>query len=361
LLRKSTAALEAALGERHPDVATAMRDLANASGDAGRRGELLDSAAAITGALPDLDPIQRAADLNARGSAEINGGRSRQALALFRESLDILSRRLPPNHPNRLVVTRNVVAALIRLGRWDEAEQLHRQVVDANRRDTVETAPRANDRGTTGLLAAHRGRLGEAEAELRSHLESLRRLLAPGHDRINNTLRNVGLVVAARGRIEEGLAILDSAVSAARATAQGHDHNTAFMAGQRAPLLLRLGRYDEAGQAADEAARAFGVASSPGDLRRAEAILWRGMVAFAREDPAATGLFEEVVAMLAAEYDAEHHVMARARCALGTARVRAGRTAAAAALERAGAVHARWGLAAPLVVAWGRAAYGSPG
>jgi tetratricopeptide (TPR) repeat protein len=215
-----------------------------------------------------------------------------------------------------------------------------------------------NGRNTTALIAAHRGRLAEAEAGLREVVAIHRRLLAPNHDRTSNALRNLGLVIAARGRVAEGLAVLDSAIAGVRAGAHGPNQAEAYMVAQRVPLLLQLGRADEANAAAQEAWRTLEAMSSPGDILRADAIFWRGMVAFTQRDTSTAGLFEQAAAVLATQYDADHPVLARARCALGAARVRDGSAADATVFEQACTTHARWGLADPLVVAWGRTAFG---
>ena len=355
LLRQSVSALSSTLGGRHADVATAVEDLALATASAERRRALLDSAVALRENNAAIDPIVQAGQLNASASEYMARGRAREALNQFDAALAILARQLPPEHPHRMAVARNIVTTLMRLGEWERAEVLQRQVMLLNP-DTAETVAGAYDRNSAALLAAHRGRLAEAEVGLREALSILRRLLAPDHERIDNTMRNLGLVVAARGRVAEGLALLDTAVTRARGPGRESQQSAGYMTGQRVSLLLRLGRLYEADSAATESWRVLEATTTSDDIARADANLWRGMVAFVRERKDAADFFESAVTRLEREYDANHPALGRARCALGAALVRERRSTTSASPSACEA-HARWGLADPLIVEWGRTAF----
>ncbi|MGH7512483.1 MAG: hypothetical protein ACREOQ_06110 [Gemmatimonadales bacterium] len=66
---------------------------------------------------------------------------------------------------------------------------------------------------------------------------------------MGNAFRNLGLIVARRGCVVEGLALLDSAIVQARAAGGSGVSEADYRTGQRVPILLRLGRIAEAGHA----------------------------------------------------------------------------------------------------------------
>ena len=116
----------------------------------------------------------------------------------------------------------------------------------------------AGDLEQLALLAANDGRLTEADSGLRSALSKLRVTVASDHWRIDNTLRNLGLVLIAQGRLVDGLGLLDSARNRARRRDGGVDsQGYGYMTGQRVLPLLRLGRIDEALDAAQLCPRGF--------------------------------------------------------------------------------------------------------
>jgi hypothetical protein len=88
---------------------------------------------------------------------------------------------------------------------------------------------------------------------------------------------------------------------------------------------------------------------------------WLGVVALAEGDArGAQPELERAVARRAAQLPPQHPKVLEASCALAVARARAGAVTAALASDarRSCEGFARWGLANPLVVAWGREVVG---
>jgi tetratricopeptide (TPR) repeat protein len=355
MLDTSLAQLKRTLGRTHADVAQALQARAAASISAEEERRLLDEAVAVWQRQPNADSIGTAALLNNQGTERYGRGEYAEARALFGGALRILEQRLPPDHPNRLSLTRNLAATLSGLGEWERAESLTRQVI-ALTPATSKGPARATDSEGLALAAANQGRLEEAEAGLRTALDTLREVVAPEHWRIDNTLRNLGLVVVARGRVAEGLEILDSAVARSRTRDRGAQ-GYGYMIGQRVMPLLRLGRQREAGEAVRESERILRAAVPDGHAYLATLALWQGEFALAQGGTGAEAHFRESLERLKRHLPARHPSIAGAECLLGVALVRQGQgREGRRLLETACPVYERWGLADALAVAWGREA-----
>src|SRR6185503_18860591 len=85
------------------------------------------------------------------------------------------------------------------------------------------------------------GRADSAEAQERIALREFRRGSAPGHTRIWSAARNLGIIVEARGRVEEGLAYMDTSIAIARTGSDG-EHYVGYLMAQTVPFLIQLGR-----------------------------------------------------------------------------------------------------------------------
>ena len=356
MLDTSLAQLKRTLGRTHVDVATALQARAAAAVSGDEERELLDEAVAVWQRQPNADSIGTAGLLNNQGAERFQRGEYAEARALFGGALRILERRLPPDHPNRLALTRNLAATLSGLGDWAPAESLMRQVVALTPAGSKGPS-RATDSEGLALAAANQGRLEEAEAGLRTTLAILGDAVAPDHWRIDNTLRNLGLVVVARGRVAEGLNLLDSALARSRKRDQGSSKGYGYMVGQRVMPLVRLGRLAEADTAVRESERLLRAAVPEGHGYLATLALWQGEVALVQGATGAEGYFRESLRRLKAHLPERHPGIAGAECLLGVALVRRGQSGEGLRLlERACPAYERWGLADSLAAAWGRQA-----
>jgi tetratricopeptide (TPR) repeat protein len=298
--------------------------------------------------------------LNAQAGDHMQRSRYREALALYEHAGVILDRTLGPEHPNRLTVTGNAAAALTQLARYDQAEVLGREVLEARERvlgaGSMEVAIARENLAT---VLANLGRFTEAEALLRGALATFEGSFAAGHWRIRNTLRNLGLIVALQGAPEEGLVLLDSAVAG---TAEG-DPSHAFTRGQRAMPLLRLGRLAEAARVAAAAAEIVDRSTPDGHVYRADIAVSIGIIALARSRPEeAERAFGTASAVLEPILAPAHPRRSQAACGLAVSQAwRAGARAGNGGNGGTGAMpdppdactdYARWGLASPLLLGW---------
>lgn len=207
-------------------------------------------------------------------------------------------------------------------------------------------------------IAAKEGRHDVAEAEFRAGLVILQKTLDPTHDRIYSELRNLGVTVARRGRVEEGLQLLDSAYQRGIAKHGKDAIGPGYIGGQRGYVLLWLGRNAEAASAIHEAARVITSFAEAGHPYRIDVAYWQGILAYSQ------GNYREAVLHLstALELPADEAAdttpgRAQIACALGTALVKVGRTEVARPiLRRTCPVFDRHAAEQPRVNRWSKEA-----
>lgn len=315
-----------------------------------------DEAAALERPATTTDSLAIAENLDGKAARLFNQGRAIEALALYRQVLAIVERKLPPGHPDLLVVKGSVATALSATGALTEADSLSRELVQAQRRLYPGTDGEAFAHARLATLLAMQGRNAEAETEYRATLDILSRAVAPDNDRIYSELRNLGVAIARQGRVEEGLALVDSAYRMARRRQGPNGIGAAYVNGQRGYLNLWLGRMNEADSMLEAANRVIVAGTSEGHRYRVDALYWLGLLAMAQ------GRNVEAVEKLSAavEIPADNPVdtlprRAQLSCALGTALARAGRTAEARPLlARTCPIFDRYAAEQPMLETWSR-------
>ncbi len=346
-------------GPDGPDVEVALSDLATATAAPGPRRALLDELVAIQARQPGVDSMAIAGRLHTQAVDLLGQGRAREAATLFQATLDILAARLPPENGDRQAVTNNLAMALGRAGDVAEAERLQREALARVLAGHQAPDARAGAQERLALTLARVGQLAEAEQLEREAIAGLREGLAPGHPLIGSALRNLALILTGRGRPREGLAYLDSAIALAGRAEGGPDTlEIAYLTGQRSQILLRLGRDAEAAAAAHYGDSVFQVRAASSVRRRTDAHRWVAMVSFAQ------GAYDTTIARATAMLEAQPPnggalgpEVSQIQCVLGAALAARGRREEArVALGQGCPAHDAWGLANPLVTAWGREA-----
>lgn len=184
-------------------------------------------------------------------------GRLDEAENEHREVLDASGRVLGPEHPRTLASRANHARVLRALGRLEEAEREHRivlglcdLVLGPEHRDTV-----AN-RGSLARVLQDLGRLDEAATEHRIALDICNRLLGPEHPSTLTSRGSLASVLQDLGRLEEAESE-HRAVLAIRMRVLGPEHpRTLTSRNHLAHVLHDLGRLEEA-EAEDRAVLAI--------------------------------------------------------------------------------------------------------
>ena len=350
------ALLRGSLGEVDSLVAQALRMKAFGTSDPRARLALLDEAVVIQQRLPGQDSIGIADQLDSEGSFLFSTGRYEEAALRYEASLRIVERKLPVGHPDRLTVAGNLATALSMTSDRHRADSIAREVLETVHRLSPGSAGEANSRARLATLAARDGRLGVAEAEYRTALEIYSRTLDSDHDLVTSELRNLGITIARRGRVQEGLALLDSAYHRSLAK-HGETVGGSYINGQRGYILLWVGRADQAAPLIEAAARVVRARTPEGHPYRVEVTFWEGLLAYSR------GRYSDAVSRMSSAVELASETSGRPegspvfKCGLGTALARVGRTPEARPLlEQACPVFDRNRLEQPNLYRWSREA-----
>ncbi len=248
---------ERAAADEHARIADAARAEAEAvvaflegmldSADPGVSGhdvtvrEILDEAArSIPGRFAD-QPLVEARLRHTIASTYLGLGRPADAHPHLNAALDIRRRLLGENHPLTLKVLANLASVHFARGRYDEAEAVSLQAIDALAAD----ASNVDALGVMNNLAQlyrRRGRMDEAEALQRRALDGYRAALGDAHPHTLGAMTNLAGMLEARGDVQGAESLLLAAVEGWR-TAHGEDKPGALLAASSLALL-----YSETGR-----------------------------------------------------------------------------------------------------------------
>ncbi len=342
------------IGPFDSTVAQALRMKAFSAEDRKERVAILDEAVAIQRRQPGKDSIGIADQLDSEAGQLFSMGRNAEAAVLYEQALRIVERLLPEGHPDRMTVTGNLATALGSTDQLDRADSIARVILAIQKRMSPGTDGEAFSHSRLGTLAAKRGRHDVAEQEFRAAVEILRKTVDPNHDRIWSELRNVGVTVARRGRLDEALALLDSAYRRGVANRGKDAVGPAYVEGQRGYVLLWAGRKAEAATAINEAARVILNIAPEGHPYRIDVLFWQGLLAYAE------GNYRESVAKFSASLEQPTEATsdttpgrAQYTCALATALVKLGRKEEARPLlQRTCPIFDRHAAEQPLLKRW---------
>ncbi len=205
--RRALEIYEAALGSEHPHVAGSMysvAELLRAQGKYAEAERLSRGALAIwETALGSWHPNVATA-LNSLASVLHEQGKYEVAELLYRRSLDIYETTLGPQHPHVAIALNNLGEQARAQGRYAEAEQLYRRALEIY--DAVESPEQLWVAACLANLAkvlSAQGRITEAEPLHRRALEIREAVLGPDHPDVGVSLNDLGLLLGAQGEYAE--------------------------------------------------------------------------------------------------------------------------------------------------------------
>jgi serine/threonine protein kinase/tetratricopeptide (TPR) repeat protein len=225
--REALALRRQLLGGEHPDVATALNDLAEVHYQQSkyREAEALsrDSLALRQMAFGESHPaIAQSCDNLAEALRK--QGKYSEAEPLFRQALMIRLKLFGNDHLDVAQSLSNLGRLFWSQGKYSEAESMHRKEL-AMRRSMLgnEHPDVANSLDRLGLTLDKQGRYEEAEAVYREELASQKNVLGNEHPYIANTLHNLGKTLSNRGKLQEAEAVLRQGL-AMRRKLLGHEN-----------------------------------------------------------------------------------------------------------------------------------------
>jgi eukaryotic-like serine/threonine-protein kinase len=352
MIESAVTRLRRAVSDTSTDLADARRQLAERRADAAELRRVLDEQSTAAGLTQVTDTIDRAARIHSLATERLESGAIIEAIVLFEEALRLVDLKVERSHPIRITVAGNVGTARRVGGEFELADVIARERLDARRAERpVNPAGLASAMETFAILQAERGFLEEAEQQQRAALALIRTTVAPTHNSVALSLRNLALIVSARGRTTEGVVYGDSALSVLRAgTASEADLLVARDV--HAELLLRAGRPRDAALELEAIAPATAGRWPLGHAKRTAHEVRRAMVALALGDAAqALSRFDAAQSAIRGRVPPTYPQLAAAQCGRGLALTRLGRIAEARPDVRNGcARYRRYGVAVPLLL-----------
>ncbi|MEZ4416751.1 MAG: tetratricopeptide repeat protein [Gemmatimonadota bacterium] len=234
-------------GDGDPTTLGVLSSLSVLYGMMGRREDAIETSRRVLAGQRSLrvgDHTLLAQAIANLGFALSGAGRNEEAVEFIAEALQMYERLLPPGHPDILKVRNNLAVSYRRLGRFDEAESLLRDVV-AVLRTQSEPYILGRTLGNLGTAVLQGGHPAQAEPTLIEALTILRGLVGPDHPLLApvlidlaNARRELGRFGESEAGFLEGRRIL--------AGGGGAPDVTATLLRDYASLLLDLGRSSEA-------------------------------------------------------------------------------------------------------------------
>ncbi|MEM6436594.1 MAG: CHAT domain-containing tetratricopeptide repeat protein [Cyanobacteria bacterium P01_D01_bin.115] len=207
LYQDSLAIRREQLGDRHLDVANSLNNLASLYQDQGRYGEAeslyQDSIIITQGQLGDRHP-EVAANLNNLASLYQDQGRYGEAETLYQDALSIWREQLGDRHPNVATSLNNLALLYDAQGRYSEAEPLYQDALAIRREQLGDRHPDiATSLNNLALLYQNQGRYGEAEPLFQTAFTIWRERLGNRHPLVADSLYNLAELYRLQGRYGE--------------------------------------------------------------------------------------------------------------------------------------------------------------
>lgn len=237
-----------ALGENHPTTADARRTLAQVYTETDRAAEAEPLVLAAITAIDALgDPVEAARVRGELARVRFGTGRAAEALELWSQARDDLTRLLGPDAEYTLVMAHNLCHALKQAGRLAEAESIARDLLDRRRRtlgpDNPQTIAAIE---LLGGLIMSQGREREALPLQRESLDARTRILGEHHIATLLSMGNLGATLIRLGELEEAEVLTRRAIEAHSAKLGRESNRTLVLLANLAYLLEERGRQDEA-------------------------------------------------------------------------------------------------------------------
>ena len=251
LLEESLARCRRIFGEDHERTARALEALGglhmSGTGKKDLAYPLLARALEIRRRLGGPKPEDLVSSLLSTGRSLALRGEPKKALDLYAEALTRVRSPELRRHPRAITAMNDYAALLGELNRIPEADALQVEALALARSlvgdDSFQVMNLLNNRAV-GLT--NRGRHAEAERVFRESHQRHVALLGEDHWRTINVARNIGAILSRQGRYREGLVWYDRAIAALERSPRQTELGVISFRGQRALLLLSLGRGEEA-------------------------------------------------------------------------------------------------------------------
>ncbi|WP_271252761.1 FxSxx-COOH system tetratricopeptide repeat protein [Pseudanabaena sp. Chao 1811] len=238
------------LGDRHPDVASSLNNLAALYESQGRYEEaepLYQEAMQLwRELLGDRHPYV-ASSLNNLAALYKSQGRYEEAEPLYQEAMQLMRELLGDRHPYVASSLNNLAALYKSQGRYEEAEPLYQEAMQLMRELLGDRHPYvASSLNNLAALYKSQGRYEEAEPLYQEAMQLMRELLGDRHPYVASSLNNLAALYQSQGRYEEAEPLYQEAMQLMRELLGDRHPDVASSLNNLAALYKSQGRYEEA-------------------------------------------------------------------------------------------------------------------
>ncbi|AVH72525.1 TPR repeat-containing protein [Nostoc sp. 'Lobaria pulmonaria (5183) cyanobiont'] len=238
------------LGEKHPDVAQSLNNLAGLYESQGRYSQaepLFIQALALYRKLLGEEHPSVAQSLNNLANLYNSQGRYSQAEPLFIQALELYRKLLGEEHPDVALSLNNLATLYRSQGRYSEAEPLYIQALALWRKLLGEEHPDvAASLNNLATLYNYQGKYSQAES---LHIQALalrRNLLGEEHPDVALSLNNLACLYYSQGRYSQAESLFIQALALYHKLLGEEHPSVALSVNNLATLYNFQGRYSEA-------------------------------------------------------------------------------------------------------------------
>ncbi|MBN2399506.1 MAG: tetratricopeptide repeat protein [Candidatus Aminicenantes bacterium] len=250
LYRRALAIREKTLGASHADVATSLNNLASLFQHQGLYAlaePLYQRALSIRRSLISPDHPDVAELLNNLALLYYARGQYERTEPLFKEALAIWEHAIGPDHPDLAISLNNLAALYFKQSRYAAAAPLFQRSLAIKQKALGPNHPDvATSLNNLAMLYRAQGQYADAEALFRQSLAIREKALGPGHPEVARIQYNLGRLLNEQKRFVEAEVMLRRALNIYSRTAKVNPQRVAETLNECAQLLRRTQRSEEA-------------------------------------------------------------------------------------------------------------------
>ncbi len=250
LYTRSIGILEKTLGAEHPHVATNLNNLAELYRSQSRYAEaetLYQRSIAIHRAAQGPDHVNVATSLNNLASLYRGLGRYADAEPLYTRSIGIFEKALGAEHPHVAATLNNLATLYINQGRYAEAEPLYTRSITIFEKVFGPNHPRiAVSLSNFAEFYRIQARYADAEPLYKRSIVILATALGEEHPQVGISLKGLADLYVIQGRYAEAEPLYKRSLAIHEAAFGAHHPQVASSLGSLAGVYMDQGRYAEA-------------------------------------------------------------------------------------------------------------------
>ncbi|KAK4680131.1 hypothetical protein QC764_0041900 [Podospora pseudoanserina] len=183
------------------------------------------------------------------GQSFYNLGKYKEAEQMHRQTLQLREKVLGKEHPDTLTSMSNLASVLVSQGKYEEADQMNRQTLQLQEKVLGKEHPNTlTSRNNLAHVLKSQGKYEEAEQMLRQTLQLQDKMLGKEHPNTFGSMNNLANVLKSQGKYEEAEQMYRQTLQLCEKVLGKEHPNTLTSKNNLANVLNIQGKYEEAEQ-----------------------------------------------------------------------------------------------------------------